>query len=92
MDERRRQIEAPLHAAAVGADTVVDGIADVGEVDGLGDGRGPVGGAQPVQASLQVENLAAGLLLVEGSLLHGHTDADADLAGVLGDVVAGDPG
>ena len=91
MDERRRQVEAPLHAAAVGADTVVDGIADVRKVDGLGDGRGPVGGAQPVQAGLQVEDLAAGLLLVEGGLLHGHADADADLARVLGHVIAGHP-
>ena len=92
VDQRRSQVEPPLHPAAVGGDAGIDGIADIGQVDGPLDRGSPVRGAKAVQPGLQVEDLAAGLLLVERCLLHGHADADAHLTGILRDVVTGDPG
>ena len=47
---------------------------------------------QAVQPTLQIEQLAAGLLAVERGLLQRHTDAQAHLLGVAGDVEPGDAG
>lgn len=46
-------------------------------------------GAQAVEAGLEPQQLAAGLLVVEGGVLQGDTDAEPDLIGLAGDIVAG---
>ena len=47
---------------------------------------------QAVEAALEAQQLAAGLLVVEGGVLQRHADAQAHGVGLGGDVVAGDPG
>ena len=82
MDERGGEVEAALHAAGVGADGSVEGVADVDERAELLEPGGHVAAAEPVEAALEPEQLGAGLLRVEGGVLEGDADAQAHLVGL----------
>ncbi len=81
-----------LHAARVGADAIVEGAADVDQVGQLREALLDVGLAQPVEATLEAQQLPTGLLGIERGLLEGGADAQADLLGLVDHVVAGDGG
>ena len=88
MDERARQVEAPLHAARVGLGAPVGGLAQPDELEQLLRARLSVGALDAVQAALQLEQLAAGLDGIEPDLLERDADAPPHL-GRVGDHVDG---
>ena len=87
-----RQVEAPLHAARVGPDALAQRVADVDQVGQLGQALVDRARGEPVQASLQPQQLDAGLPGIERGLLQGHADVQPDLARVGHHVVAGHHG
>ena len=90
--QRGGQVEAASHAAAVGLDTGIHGVADISEVHCPRYGGGAVGRAQPVQAGLEIQYLPAGLAFVERRFLQGDADANANRSRIGNDVVAGHRG
>ena len=90
MDERDRQVEAALHAARVGRDTPVEGVADVDELGQLAEAARGGRAAQAVKARLQAQQLAAGLFRVNRGGLQSGADREAHLLGLVHHVEAGD--
>ena len=93
VDERRGEVEAPAHAARVGADAAVGGLRSSPTRSISASPRRSASRAdQAVQRRLQADQLAAGHQRVERRLLQRDADRAADVGGVGDDVVAGDPG
>ncbi len=92
VDERRRKVETPAHAARVGADAAVGG---TGEADALDQGgAAPLrfGADQAVQRGLKANQLVAGHQRVQRGLLKRDPDRAANVSGLADHVVPGDPG
>ena len=87
-DERGAEVQAPAHAARVGAD---EPGARLVEREALEQVAGPgarLAARQPVQAAEQLEVLLAGQRLVDRGVLPGQADAAAQLGGLAHDVEA----
>src|SRR2546430_2563684 len=67
--EARGEVEPASHAARVGLDPMVEGVAEVEELREMLDARGDRARRQAVQRSLQPEQLRAGLLRVQRNVL-----------------------
>ena len=92
VDEGGSEVEPALHAAGVGAYEPVYGGADVHEgLEGLYAHVYLLAG-KAVEASLELYEFSAGLLVVEGGVLEGCAYVKADLHGVGDDVITGDGG
>ncbi len=65
MDQRHRKVEAPLHAARVRLDPIVDRLADVDQADDVVHALGDVVLGQPVEPALEPQHLATCLLAVD---------------------------
>jgi len=85
--QRSRQVETPLHAARIRADGPVDGGADVDKLQHVGQPSQAIVSMQPVQAALEVQQFASGLLVVERGILERHTDVESNQFRLAGDVV-----
>jgi hypothetical protein len=90
VQQGRGEVQAALHAARVGLDAAVDRLVQADQLGHLADLLGQDRAAQPVQASLQAEQLPAGLLGVEAGLLEGHADQPAHLGRLTHHVVPED--
>ena len=88
--ERGREVEAPAHAPGVGADAVVDGVADVDQLLQLPHPLVDLVAAQAVEAGLEAQQLVAALRRVERRVLERDADAQPHRLRVGGDVEAGD--
>ena len=92
VDEGCGEVEPALHAAGIGADEPVYGRADVHErLEGLYAHVYLLAG-KAVEASLELYELSASLLVVEGGVLEGCAYVKADLHGVGDDFITGDEG
>ncbi len=89
VDEGGGQVEAALHPSRIGVDLAVDGRADVDQGEDLGHPGQPLVAPESVEPGLEVEELPARLAVVEGRVLEGHADLEADELGLSGHVVAG---
>ena len=87
MQQRRGEVQAALHAAGVALDAPVDGLGQADQLGHLAHLLVQHLAAQAVQARLQGEQLAAGLLGVEAGLLQGDPDQAADRRLLADDVV-----
>ena len=89
-DERRRQVQAPAHAAGVGLHGAIGRLHEVEALEQLLPA--PLGrrAALAVQAPDHDQVLEAGEVLVDGRVLPGEADAAAQLDGVADDVEARD--
>jgi hypothetical protein len=90
VDECGGQVEAPLHAAGVGADRPAQRVADVHQLGEVHEALIDLVVGEPVQPALEAQQLVARLLGVERRLLERDADVQTHLAGVGGDVVTGD--
>ena len=88
MHERGGEVEPPLHAAGVGADAAIEGVAEVDEGAQLRDPQLDLRCRESVEAALEAQQLEAGLLRVECDVLERDTDPQAHLLGLGGDLVA----
>ena len=86
MHQRAREVEPALHASGVGLDPPAGGVGQADELEQLVGPRAPAAAGEPVQAALQLEQLAPGLHGVEPDLLQRDADPPAHL-GRLGDDV-----
>ena len=91
MDERRGEVEPPLHPARVRPDAPVGGVLQVDDGEQLGHAVGGLASRHALEAALQREQFAAGLEVVESGLLERDADAPPHLGGPLPDVDAVDP-
>jgi hypothetical protein len=92
VDQGAGEVQPALHAARVGLRPALRG---VGEPDELEQRLGALAAAaagDPVEAGLQLEQLAAGLHRIEADLLEGDADPAADLGAMLDDVEPGHGG
>ena len=92
VDERHREVEAPLHPARVAANLAVRGQRETDPRQQLAAALGPLGLRQAVQRSLQPHVLAAGEQRVERRLLQRRADRRPHLRALVHDVVAGHAG
>ena len=91
MDQGRREVEAPLHPARVGADAAVGGECQAHAVEQRVRQLAAALPGDRVQGRLELEQLATGHQRVERRLLKRHADLAAHRAGVSDHVIAGDP-
>ena len=61
----------------------IDRLADVDQHEQFVDASASLAGAEPVEAALQIEQFAAGLLRIQRGVLQGDTDAQADHVGAV---------
>ena len=92
MNEGGGQVQPSFHAAGIGADEPVHGIADVYQVLQLPDAYLCLPSRQPEQARLQPQELPAGLLVIESGVLEGGAYAHPHLLGPIHHVEPGDEG
>src|SRR5262245_34148413 len=92
VDQRRGQVEPPLHAAGVALDPPISGVGELAELEErlCPSRRRRSGHAE--QATLQDQELAPCLPRVEPSLLQRHSDLEAGSVRVGGHVDPGDRG
>ena len=90
VDQCAREVEPPLHAARVRLRPPIGGVGEPDELEQLLGPRVGVRGRDPVQAALQLEQLAPGLHGVEPDLLERDADPPAHRGGIGDDVDAGD--
>jgi hypothetical protein len=90
VDEREREVEAPLHAAGVRADAAVGGGGEADSLEQLLGAGAALRAGESVQRGLEAQVLAAGEQRVERRLLQRGADHAADLRSLAGDVVAAD--
>jgi hypothetical protein len=92
VDERHGDVQAPLHAARVGATDAVGGLAQAEALEQCVDPLLQRAAAQAIDLALQAQVLAPGGLTVYPGLLRDHADQAAHGVGVAHHVVAGDRG
>ena len=92
MDQGGRQVESALHPARIGADSTIDGVTDVDQVQHCGHPVPDLGRRHAVETTLEVEELAPGLPIIERRLLQGDADAQPDGLGMACNVVPCDEG
>ena len=90
VQQREREVQAPLHAAGVPADLAPRGVAQPDAVEQRLAARAALGLREPVQPALEVDVLPAGEEVVERGLLERRADRAADLRAVRRDVEARD--
>jgi hypothetical protein len=78
VEDRRRQVEAPLHAARVGLDAVVPAIEEADELERPGDAGCQRGGWHPVNRPEETKVLFAAEQVVERQRLRRHADPRPD--------------
>ena len=79
-DQRRGEVEAAAHAARVGADQAVGGVAEVEVLQQLGGARPRLALRQVVEPPDHLEVLGPGQVLVDRRVLAGEADPRAQLA------------
>jgi hypothetical protein len=89
--QAHREVQAPLHAAGVGADAAVGRLAEPEALDQRVRAAAALGARQVAQPRHQAQVLARGQHLVDGRVLAGEAERAAHLVGIAGDVEAGDP-
>jgi hypothetical protein len=87
--ERRREIEAALHAAGVALDHPVRGVLELDQREQLPRARRGLRRAEPEQPAVQDQELAARLARIQSRLLKCHADPPPSAIGVARDVDAG---
>ena len=92
VDERRGEVEAAAHAARVGADPPVGGLAEADAFDQRVAAALGLAADQPVERRLQADQLAPGHQRVERRLLQRDADRAAHVGRLLDDVEARHPG
>ena len=87
--ERKREVEAALHAAGVAAHLAVRGVGQADALEQLGAAADALALGQAVQRGLEAQVLATRQQRVERGLLEGGADRLAHVRAVADDVVAG---
>jgi hypothetical protein len=90
--QRRGEVEAPLHAARIGADAAIGGGDEVDPLQQVVGAAPALRRRDTLQRRLQADQLAAGHQRVERRFLQGDADRGAHRPRLLDDVVAGDGG
>ena len=90
--QRQGQVQTAAHAPAVRADTAIDGVLDLHQLDKLVCTGRSLLLRKAEQPSLQSQQLERFHGRVQPDLLQGHAGNTAHLAGLLHDVVAADEG